>query len=77
MTANNATSIQVIRGAAGMGASRRPLAAGRGVETLARVCRGLFGGPAGMRPPTAGPILGDTVEILISRARRSPLAPAA
>lgn len=76
---NFSASIQEIRTTAVAGASqgRTDVAARRGIEALADVCSGLFGGRAVRRSGRTGRMLDETVEIVISRPAGARLAAAA
>lgn len=71
------TSIQEVRGGAAVGAPRTSaeVAARRGIDALADVCRGLFGGPEGQQFRATGTAR-KPAETVTSRAE-VPLAPAA
>ena len=71
-----ATSIQEIRSAPIGGGARATLAPA-GADTLASVCRGLFGGAAYQQVKSRRPLLDETAEIVVRRRSMPPLASAA
>ena len=79
MTTYHATRTQEMRTKTAGGGSRRTslVLTRRGVDALADVCRGLFGGPGGQQAQKPAGMLDETAEIVISPRGRAGLAPAA